>query len=236
VLFGDNDDAGRRHLAKQAQSLGKIGITPRIAQMDGLPEGGDVRDWLKTHTAEELAQLIRDTIPAPDSAEAPMPDSDDLQDDADDCPYQVINGRMFYLKKAKSFLKRPNQELEMLADFTAEVTGEQLNEDGSKVFVVDGKTVNGQPFRLDMAAQTFADERQLKALLTEAAGADAPIYAGMHRHLFMRACTATSRRPFKSSRTLRPFVAPGAISVPDGQVTIFWFLDENPRDLNRPAS
>jgi hypothetical protein len=34
-----------------------------------------------------------------------------------------------------------------------------------------------------VAAQTFADERQLKALLTEAAGADAPIYSGMHRHL-----------------------------------------------------
>jgi hypothetical protein len=81
VLFGDNDDAGRRHLTKQAQSLGKIGITPRIAQMDGLPEGGDIRDWLKTHTKEDLDQVIHDAIPAPDNT--PIKEDGSQDDDTD---------------------------------------------------------------------------------------------------------------------------------------------------------
>jgi 5S rRNA maturation endonuclease (ribonuclease M5) len=74
VLFGDNDEAGRKHLKKQTASLKKMGITPRVAQMDGLPENGDIRDWLKTHTSDDLARLIKEAPPAidePASAEEP---------------------------------------------------------------------------------------------------------------------------------------------------------------------
>jgi hypothetical protein len=44
----------------------KMGITPRVAQMDGLPEHGDIRDWLKTYTSNDLARLIEEAKPAPD--------------------------------------------------------------------------------------------------------------------------------------------------------------------------
>ena len=98
-------------------------------------------------------------------------------------PYRIAKGRIFYLSKTKSLQGKLSTEPLVIADFAAAITGEQTNEDGSKVFVIDGTTIHGRPFHLDVAAQTFADERQLKALLTEAAGADAPIYSGMHRHL-----------------------------------------------------
>jgi hypothetical protein len=52
VIFGDNDEQGRAHVAQVNASLRHVGIVPRIAKMDGLPEHGDVRDWLKTHTQE----------------------------------------------------------------------------------------------------------------------------------------------------------------------------------------
>jgi Virulence-associated protein E len=66
VLFGDNDDAGRAHIQKQIASLKAVGITPKIVKMEGLPEHGDVRDWLKTHTADDLAELIANAEPAID--------------------------------------------------------------------------------------------------------------------------------------------------------------------------
>jgi hypothetical protein len=66
VLFGDNDEAGRRHLAKQIRSLRTVKIIPRIAQLDGLPEHGDIRDWLKTHTQEDLDRVVREATPATD--------------------------------------------------------------------------------------------------------------------------------------------------------------------------
>jgi hypothetical protein len=76
VLFGDNDEAGRRHIAKQIRSLKTVGIVPRIAQLDDLPEHGDIRDWLKTHTSDDLARLIQDAKPAPDEPSLP-PKADD---------------------------------------------------------------------------------------------------------------------------------------------------------------
>jgi hypothetical protein len=66
VCFGDHDEAGRRHLAKQIASLKTVAIVPRIARMDGLPEHGDVRDWLKTHTQEDLDRLIEEVRAATD--------------------------------------------------------------------------------------------------------------------------------------------------------------------------
>jgi hypothetical protein len=78
VLFGDNDEAGRRHLVKQIRSLKTVKIIPRIAQLDGLPEHGDIRDWLKTHTQENLDRVLREATPATD--EDPSLSGQDRQD------------------------------------------------------------------------------------------------------------------------------------------------------------
>ena len=53
VVFGDNDEAGQRHITKQVQSLKTVGIVARIAKLDDLPEKGDIRDWLKSHTQDD---------------------------------------------------------------------------------------------------------------------------------------------------------------------------------------
>jgi putative DNA primase/helicase len=70
VLFGDNDGPGRAHLAKQVHSLQTVGIVPRIATLDGLPEHGDIRNWLKMHPdQEELDRLIAEAQPVLDSTQ-----------------------------------------------------------------------------------------------------------------------------------------------------------------------
>jgi hypothetical protein len=70
VIFGDHDADGRAHVQQVSQSLQQVGIIPRIAQLDGLPEHGDVRDWLQTHTQDDLARVIADA-PAAHEPQAP---------------------------------------------------------------------------------------------------------------------------------------------------------------------
>jgi hypothetical protein len=70
-----------------------------------------------------------------------------------------------------------------IADFHARIIEEQAGEDGRKVFVLNGATAAGRPFQLTMEADDFADDKRLKAALTTGAGAQAPIYVGMAKHL-----------------------------------------------------
>lgn len=58
TLIPDNDDAGRDHVQKVAASLKGIALYVRILELPGLPEKGDVSDWLDAGgTLEELSRL-----------------------------------------------------------------------------------------------------------------------------------------------------------------------------------
>lgn len=46
VILPDNDVAGRGHAQQVARSLALIAASVRILELPGLPEGGDVSDWL----------------------------------------------------------------------------------------------------------------------------------------------------------------------------------------------
>lgn len=98
----------------------------------------------------------------------------------DECPYRVQAGRLVSLVE-----KGMNGEIEVvqIADFAAHIAEESTGEDGAKTFTIEGKTIEGKAIRCELAADLFADERALKAALTQAAGAHAPIRAGMAKHL-----------------------------------------------------
>jgi putative DNA primase/helicase len=46
VVLADNDEAGRRHAAQVAASLGAVAREVRVLELPGLPEKGDVSDWI----------------------------------------------------------------------------------------------------------------------------------------------------------------------------------------------
>ena len=73
VVVPDNDEPGRAHMAHVAQELaGKVGEV-RILELPGLPEKGDVSDWLKAgHDADEFAALAN-KAPKADSGRKPEP-------------------------------------------------------------------------------------------------------------------------------------------------------------------
>jgi hypothetical protein len=59
VVLPDNDQAGREHASAIASSLHGIARSVRIVYLPGLPEKGDVSDWLdQGHSIQELEGLV----------------------------------------------------------------------------------------------------------------------------------------------------------------------------------
>ncbi|MDD5050968.1 MAG: AAA family ATPase [Candidatus Pacebacteria bacterium] len=64
VVIPDNDEPGRRHARQVAESLARVGVKARILELPGLPEKGDVSDWLDAgHDKTELLRLIDQSKP-----------------------------------------------------------------------------------------------------------------------------------------------------------------------------
>ena len=64
AIIPDNDGAGRRHAKHIAESLAFVGVKAKILELPGLPEKGDVSDWLNAGgSKEELIKLAGMTVP-----------------------------------------------------------------------------------------------------------------------------------------------------------------------------
>jgi len=59
VILPDFDESGRRHAHLAADSVSRIVDDVRVVSLLGLPEHGDVSDWLDTgHTVGDLRRLV----------------------------------------------------------------------------------------------------------------------------------------------------------------------------------
>jgi hypothetical protein len=62
AIIADNDDPGREHALHVAQSLHGIAASVRVIYLPGLPNKGDLSDWIADGgTAEQLIEIIRAT-------------------------------------------------------------------------------------------------------------------------------------------------------------------------------
>jgi len=62
VILPDNDDPGRTHAETVARSLAGVAASVAVVELPGLPEKGDVSDWLdQGGTAEDLAEIAGKT-------------------------------------------------------------------------------------------------------------------------------------------------------------------------------
>ncbi len=58
VIVPDNDQPGQKHAVQIARGLRGVSSSLKVVQLPGLPEKGDVSDWLDMgHSAEELSQI-----------------------------------------------------------------------------------------------------------------------------------------------------------------------------------
>ncbi len=63
IILPDNDEAGREHARKVAASLGRHGVRHVTVELPGLPEKGDVSDWICAGgSAEQLEQLTAEAL------------------------------------------------------------------------------------------------------------------------------------------------------------------------------
>lgn len=148
------------------------------------------------HSGLDAGRLQPRTLPvngnAPNGNMAPVyngfgatPDPDTLalteetQAEHRSWPYAVKDGRLCYC-----WLNRDDEvERKPIADFYASIEEEITDEDGSKIFVISGRSLRAGAFSLEVPAEIFGDERRLKSLLDAAVGARDPIYKGMSGHL-----------------------------------------------------
>jgi DNA primase len=64
AIIPDNDDSGRRHAKEVVESLARVGVKAKILELPGVPEKGDVSDWLNAGgSKDELIQLAEKTTP-----------------------------------------------------------------------------------------------------------------------------------------------------------------------------
>jgi len=79
VILPDNDEPGRKHAAKACAALGSVGAMVRVIHLPGLPEKGDVSDWLDAGgTVEQLQKLLELPEVAVDAETPPVdPDEDE---------------------------------------------------------------------------------------------------------------------------------------------------------------
>jgi RecA-family ATPase len=61
VIFEDNDEVGRKHAQQVAASVYPFALGVKVIQFPELPEHGDVSDFLKTGTPEQLVERIKKT-------------------------------------------------------------------------------------------------------------------------------------------------------------------------------
>src|SRR5271167_4650157 len=71
VIFPDKDEAGQKHAQRVAESIYPNALGVKIVQLPDLPEKGDVSDYLKTHSADDLISEIKK------NAQWHPPESDD---------------------------------------------------------------------------------------------------------------------------------------------------------------
>lgn len=91
AIIPDNDTVGRDHADQVARTLTSVAEVVKVLELDGLPEHGDVTDWLRSHDGDELKQLIVDAPPwQPSSAGAP--EQTETDDEGDESPGALSQG------------------------------------------------------------------------------------------------------------------------------------------------
>ncbi len=77
IVLPDNDNEGRKHAEQVANSLYKTAKSVKVVELPGLPEKGDVSDWLDSgNTKEQLWDLIGNTDKWTPDTNLPTPKSD----------------------------------------------------------------------------------------------------------------------------------------------------------------
>lgn len=125
----------------------------------------------------ELKSVVRK------QASRPTGGSEFVADKDRSWPYRARDGQMFHLTESRGKLGEIEITETLIADFEARIETEVVSEDGNVTFCLQGTTKDAREFKPEVSAADFADDRQLLAGLTAAAGPSAAVRVGMQKHL-----------------------------------------------------
>jgi uncharacterized protein DUF927 len=167
VLLADNDKAGHEHAQAVAQHLCSLATRLRVVSFPEAGPKGDVSDWLDGgHTPIALADRIAQSSSWQGSSESPEPSSDIASTLYGEDEFGI------YLNST-----RGSEPLKVrLANFTARITLERSEDDGSEVarsIELKVATRFGEEI-ITIAAHEFASMNWV----TEKVGSSAVIYTG----------------------------------------------------------
>ncbi|HBR21392.1 MAG TPA: hypothetical protein DD713_02300, partial [Nitrospiraceae bacterium] len=183
AIIPDNDDSGRKHAKQVTDNLKGVVESIKIVELPGLPEKGDVTDWIaQGHTKEELLQLIEaapewNAIQAPRtivlSKFRPRPFTDEIKNknhflwEGKRAPLWRYNknkkiwtpdGEAFvesYFRDATASLDDTQKQRNVIAEIIADVAGSSYKEDG-----LPEASINLIPFQngsYDLKSDSFRD-------------------------------------------------------------------------------
>ncbi len=135
-------------------------------------------------------------------------------------PYTVKDGRICLLKEDKDgeIVHVP------VASFTAQITGQIEDEDGSTTFIISGDAIRGGPYQFEHPAERFGKDGELRAALEKAVGPYDPVYNRMSEHLVpaikiltteaeMETIRRYKRTGWKGGEFLMPGMQPGGVRI-----------------------
>ena len=124
-----------------------------------------------------------DVTPVTDEDEEPTYDSEEERIfNSKSWPYSVDAGRIYYNERRET-KNGPKLKSTAVCDFIAAITEEINDEDDNRIFVVEGQGFRGHKWSIEIEAQKFGNDSQLRAILEAAAGALDGVYAGQAKHL-----------------------------------------------------
>lgn len=115
-------------------------------------------------------------------------DEDDEDEDGEPTPnskswpYNTDGGRIYYLERRET-KDGPKLKTTAVCDFVATITQEITDEDDNRIFVVEGKGHRGHTWSVEIDAQKFGNDSQLRSIIEASAGALDGVYAGQAKHL-----------------------------------------------------
>lgn len=136
VILPDNDPPGKAHAQHIARSLHGIAASVKIVELPGLPEKGDVSDWLKAGGTKEQLLALAETAPEYEPTINPLAGT----------PYLIDGGRLCFLKQVGSG-GNVAQVVTPLCNFVAQCDEELIKDDGretTREFIITGNLDTGQ--------------------------------------------------------------------------------------------
>lgn len=162
VILPDNDLAGRVHAQDVARNLHGIAASVKIIELSGLPEKGDVSDWLNAGgTPEQLRSLV-EGAPDWDPATAPPEDPQKSTAVPKECGYHYAISNSCH---SLVVLVGEDVESKPLCNFTARVTDEISRDDGLRIikeFAVTGNVAGLQLPPAKVATRDFDSMRWVR--------------------------------------------------------------------------